>query len=266
LPAEIHIPQPEFNHPAELAMLARLRDHGPELIEQYLAKNTRDGIVFIARDAAKRLFPEYNADRTVNNRYSDRAASVLADAARRLVLSSRPHPPRDQVILMTGSPASGKTSGGYAITMRRIEIIHETIFSSVAKARTFVDAALQARRSPTISLVYTNDPAINVRRMIERARRIQRTVPLAYMAETYVAVPQIVADLKSEFGLSLTIQLTDNSFAPTEAVHHTDIAACLAVTGRYTKDGCLRAMHHELDRINQESAIPPEILLEAKRR
>jgi hypothetical protein len=62
LPVAIHIPQPEFNHPAELAMIARLRDHGPALIEAYLAKETKHGVTFIARDAAKRLFPEYKQD------------------------------------------------------------------------------------------------------------------------------------------------------------------------------------------------------------
>jgi hypothetical protein len=37
--------------------------------------------------------------------------------------------------------------------------------------------------SPAISLVYTNDPRINVRRMIARAVQIGRTVPLSFMGE-----------------------------------------------------------------------------------
>ena len=57
-------------------MIARLRDYGPALVDAYLAKETRNGVTFIARDAAKRLFPEYKQDPVNNNRNSDRAASL----------------------------------------------------------------------------------------------------------------------------------------------------------------------------------------------
>jgi hypothetical protein len=127
-------------------MLARLRDHGDEL--QYLAKETRHGVAFIARDAAKRIFPEYRENPTENNRYSDRAASVLADAARRLILSRPPRMPRNEVLLFTGAPASGKSAAGRPINVSTVEIVHETIFTSLDRARSLLRETLDAGRSP----------------------------------------------------------------------------------------------------------------------
>ncbi len=266
MPAELHIPQPEFNHPAELAMIARLRDNGPALIEAYLAKETKNGVTFIARDAAKRIFPEYKANPTENNRYSDRAASALADAARRLILSRPPAMPRNEVILFTGAPASGKSAAGRPLDIATVEIVHETIFTSTDKARSFLEEAFSARRLPAISLVYTNDPRINVRRMVTRAIQIGRTVPLAFMAKTYIEVPHIVFDLSQEFGDRLRISVTDNSGTPADALRHNDIYRALKETGRYTVEGCLKEMDDELDEIESRNSIPAQVLHEARLR
>jgi hypothetical protein len=266
LPAEIHIPQPESDHPAELAMIARLRDDGPALLEAYLAKETKNGVTFIARDAAKRIFPEYKANPTENNRYSDRAASALADAARRLILSRPPAMPRNEVILFTGAPASGKSAAGRPLDISTVEIVHETIFTSTSKARVFLEEAFDAARLPAISLVYTNDPRINVRRMIARAIQIGRTVPLAFMAKTYVEVPHIVFDLSQQFGARLRISVSDNSGKPTDVVRHNDIYRALSDTGRYTVEGCLKEMDDELNEIDNRNPIPPQIFHEARLR
>jgi hypothetical protein len=264
--AEIYIPQPEFNHPAELAMIARLRDSGAALLEAYLAKETKNGVTFIARDAAKRIFPEYKANPTENNRYSDRAASALADAARRLILSRPPLMPRNEVILFTGAPASGKSAAGRPLDIVTVEIVHETIFTSTDKASTFLEEALYAGRLPAISLVYTNDPRINVRRMIARAIRIGRTVPLAFMAKTYVEVPQIVFNLSQQFGDRLRIAVTDNSGTPADVLQHNNIDWALRETGRYTVEGCLREMDDELDEIQNRNPVPHRVVQEARLR
>ncbi len=195
-------------------MIARLRDYGPALVDAYLAKETRNGVTFIARDAAKRLFPEYKQDPVNNNRNSDRAASALADAVRRTILRREPDGSRNQILIVTGSPASGKSAAARPVSSERIEMVHETIFTSLDRARTIIRDAIDAGRYPTISLVYTNDPLINVHRMIGRARRIGRTVPLAYMAEAYVNVPRAVRLLKGEFESDIELLVTDNSAQP----------------------------------------------------
>jgi hypothetical protein len=247
-------------------MIARLRDHGPALIEAYLAKETKHAITFIARDAAKRIFPEYKANPTENNRYSDRAASALADAARRHIFSQPPVMPRNEVILFTGAPASGKSAAGRPLDIATVEIVHETIFTSTDKARAFLEEAFDAGRLPAISLVYTNDPRINARRMIARAIQIGRTVPLAFMAKTYVEVPRIVWELSQQFGARLRISVTDNSGTPSEATQHNDIIRAVRETGRYTVEGALREMDDELDKIQDRNPIPPRILHEARLR
>jgi hypothetical protein len=248
-------------------MIAHLRDDGPALLEAYLAKEKKNGVTFIARDAAKRIFPEYKANPTENNRYSDRAASALADAARRLILSRPPLMPRNEVILFTGAPASGKSAVGRPLDIATVEIVHETIFTSTDKARAFLEEALDAGRLPAISLVYTNDPRINVRRMIARAIQIGRTVPLAFMAKAYVEVPQIVLDLAWQFGSRLSISVCDNSGLPTDALRHDSIwRAFDETTERYTVEGCLREMDDELNEIQHRNPIPPHILYEARLR
>jgi hypothetical protein len=263
---EIDIPTPGHDHPAERAMIARLRDHGPELIARYLTDRTRNGVTFIARDAAKLLFPEYIADPTANNRYSDRAASALAEAVRRHILNSPPVLPRNEVAMVTGTPASGKSISASEISGSTIEIVHETILTSLPKATQRLQDAFRADRLPQIIVVYTNDPRINVRRMVQRARRIGRTVPLAYMAETYVGVPLLIAQLRQVFGKSLLLTLMNNSGTEVNVGLHRDIQQMLAEVGQYTVEGCLRVMDDELGQINQEDPIPPEILKEAKLR
>jgi hypothetical protein len=266
LPAEIQIPQPEFNHPAELAMIARLREQPALLIEEYLAMYRNAGVTFIARDAAKKLFPEYNADPTVNNRYSDQAASALAEAVRLQLLSIPPLLPRNEVVFVTGTPASGKSVSAATISGPTIEIVHETILTSLDKARQRVQQAIDKGRLPQIIVVYTNDPRINVRRMIDRARRVGRTVPLAYMAQTYVGVPGIVQKLRDLFGKSLLLTLMNNSGEVRDVVIHHDAQQMIDDIGPYNTESCLRVMNDELSQIDQEDPIPNEILREASLR
>ena len=171
-------------------MLNRLRDEGPVLVQQYIAARTRESVTFVSRDAAKMLFPEYVADPTINNKYSDRAASILAESVRIHLLSRPPRLPRNEVVIVTGTPASGKSVSASEISGPTIEIVHETILTSLPKARQRVQEAIAAGRLPQIIVVYTNSPRIHVRRMIGRALAIGRTVPIAYMAETYVGVPR----------------------------------------------------------------------------
>jgi len=266
LPVELHIPQPEFNHPAELAMLARLRDEGPALVEAYLAKYTREGVVYIARDAAKRIFPEYNADRTANNRSSDRAASALADAARRTVLSHAPIPPRNIFQILTGCPASGKTMASTAALDASLEIVYETIITSLPKIEGIIQDAIDLGRRPMLQLFYLNDPRLNVRRMIGRARRIGRTVPLAFMARAYVEVPAYVAMLGATFQDALDIGVIDNSYEQGNAIAHDSLARTLAETGVYTVEECLRCMDDELEQIHHRNPVPDDVLREARLR
>jgi hypothetical protein len=266
LPAEIDIPQPEFNEPAEIAMLNRLRDNGQSLVDAYIAKETRQRVIYIARDAAKRVFPEYLADKTINNRASDRAASALADAARRTVLNRTVTPPRDIVMMVTGAPASGKTVASLMASAKSLEIVHETIITSLGKAELCIQQALDAGRRPLLHLFYTNDPRINVRRMISRARAIGRTVPLGYMARAYVEVPAFALHLSHAFSTALQLRVTDNSGARDAPNNHDDILRAVKETGRYTVNECLRCMDDELDKIHQDDPIPNDIRNEAIRR
>lgn len=246
-------------------MLSRLRESGPELVKRYIAAHTDGGVTHIARDAAKEMFPEYTQDRTLHNRHSDAAASALADAARRYLLGRQPSPGRDRLLILTGAPASGKTASSGPEQGKTVEIVHETILSSASRAAELVDQALAAGRVPIVRLFYTDDPRINVRRMIDRARAIGRTVPIDYMAKMYVRVPLIVEDLKARFGEDLTLLVTNNSETPQHAVPHNNVVRALYHVNRYTEQQCLEIMDAQLNEIHTGSnPIPDAIFHEAR--
>ena len=266
MPVQIVIPEPEHHDPIESAVLQRLRDSSPSLIAEYLRKNQKEGITFIARDAAKRVFPEYLEDTTRNNRLVDAAASALADFIRRKLLDSPPLLPRNRIMIVTGAPASGKTVAASTLRLPTTEIVHETILTSPEKASRIVREALHAKRVPRINLFYTEDPRLNVRRMILRARRIGRTVPVAYMAKAYSGVPRIVRDLSREYKKSLELLIANNSGAEDQVVFHQRIEEAVHSTGRYTEVECLEIMDRELGEIHQAEKIPDSILQEARLR
>ena len=263
--APIIVPTPFYGNDAEQAMLARLQGFGPELVVSYLSQNLKSDTYFVGRDAAKRQFPEYLVDPTANNRYADAAASALADAARRTLLAQPIRSGRNQVIILTGCPASGKTGSVGPRFTEKIDFQHETILTSLERTESLIQNVLDAGRYPTIRLFYTDDPRLNVQRMITRARRIGRTIPLPYMAQTYLTVPLLVRDLESTFGSSLTIRVTNNSETPDQAVHHNRLERALYHVTRYTEKSALEAMYAELDELSRASdTVPPAILHEAR--
>ena len=196
----------------------------------------------------------------------DAAASALADFIRRKLLDSPPLLPRNRIMIVTGAPASGKTVAASTLRLPTTEIVHETILTSPEKASRIVREALHAKRVPRINLFYTEDPRLNVRRMILRARRIGRTVPVAYMAKAYSGVPRIVRDLSREYKKSLELLIANNSGAEDQVVFHQRIEEAVHSTGRYTEVDCLEIMDHELGEIHQAEKIPDSILQEARLR
>ncbi len=263
--APIFYPEAVHGTAPEAEMLARLRADGEGLMARYLAKHTVDGVVFVGRDAAKRMFPEYLADTTGNNRASDAAASALADAVRRTILTGPVQAERNQVVILTGCPASGKTISAGQHSSARVEMEHEMILTDGPRAVELMRQILDAGRMPILRLFYTDDPRIHVRRMISRAQRIGRTVPLRYMARTFVNVPLLVSQLRDLFGEQITLLVTNNSETPELVVHHHRIGRALYHVSRYTEETALEAMHGELDEI-EGGPIPiaASILKEAR--
>jgi len=257
----VAIPEPRYHHPLELSLLEQLRGNGEELVRAYLAKNFANDVYFVGRDSAKRIFPEYKADPTGTNRYVDGAASAVADAARRTLLRQPIVGDRDQVVILTGSPASGKTGSAGPFVSNRVEIQHETIFTSQLRATELIEQVLESGRCPVVKLFYTDDPRINLQRMIARAKRIGRTVPIRDMAKMYVNVPEIVGRLHQRFGAKLELRVTNNSETLDLAVEHNRIERALYHVSRYTERAAMEAMNAELGKIQHE--VPEDILEEA---
>jgi hypothetical protein len=212
------------------------------------------GASFVGRDAAKLLFPEFLENPTANNRFADGAASAVADAVRRTLLAGPVRAGRDRVVLLTGAPASGKTGSVGPNYVDRVDFEHETILTSDERSHQLVEEILVTGRIPILRLFYTDDPGINAERMVRRAMRIGRTVPLRYMAETYVGVPERVRRLQTVFGQRLTVRVTNNSESPDKAVHHNRIQRAIYHVSRYTQESALEAMLAKFDEISE--AIP----------
>jgi hypothetical protein len=261
----IAVPEPTYNHPIELAMLRQLERRGPALVAQYIAANLNHDVYFVGRDSAKRVFKEYRENPTATNRFADAVASSIADAARRTLLRQPISGGRDRFLILTGAPASGKTGSAGPIADRKIGIQLETIFTSLSRASELIQQALETGRVPIVRLFYTDDPRINVQRMIERATRIGRTVPLQDMARMYIEVPAIVRELKFNFGERLQLYITNNSETPDQALNHNRIERALYHVNRYTLNTALEAMHAELDKIEEGShPLAASILEEAR--
>jgi hypothetical protein len=181
-------------------------------------------------------------------------------------MNERPRAPRDIFLMVTGAPASGKTVAFKTASTPALEIVNETIITSQWKAEMTIGQAIDAGRRPLLHLIYANDPRINVRRMIARARRIGRTVPLEYMVKAYIDVPNIALYLSDRFSARLQLKVTDNSGAQNNPDTHDDISRAVRETSAYTLSKCLKCMEEELDEIHETDPIPEGILREAKRR
>ena len=183
---------------------------------------------------------------------------------RRTLLLEPPARSRSWVLIITGCPASGKTVSVGPETPKRIEIQHETILKSVERTRELIEDALSASRFPIVRLHYTDDPRINLRRVIFRAMRDGRTVPIRYMAETYIRVPSIVHSISTEFGGRIAVRVVNNSESPELQVNHNNTERALYHVNRYTESQALEAMNGELDRPTRDYAIQDAILAEAR--
>jgi hypothetical protein len=257
--AEVKPGQLKSGTEREKKFMDRTIENGPQLVAEYLKKNTTNGVPYIGTDQAKALFPEYRENPTELNDDINQPAAAIAHAAWETALSRPPEGGKDLVRILTGSPASGKTTAIKASAgSDRVGIDKESILTDMPYGRKMIQQVLDSGRQPEVHLVYTTDPKVNVERMIERAKATGRPVSLDYMANAYVKVPQIVEELQGEFGSKIRIDSFDN--AGTDPVAHYGTAKpAVEAASKYTLESALEVMHEELERLRQEGRVPDAI-------
>jgi hypothetical protein len=252
----------------EAAFQQRVQENGPQMVADYLKANTKNGVPNIATDAAKEQFPEYVKDRTNQDRLVASAASQVADASLRTVLKKPPAPGKADVRIMTASPGSGKTTGLTTPGEGHVGLDMESILDNQADAVKKVQQIIDSGRRPTILWSYVDDPAKTVGRMIDRARRIGRTVQLSYMAHAYSEIPNVLEHLMQHFGDQLEVQTIDNSGERGSAklLYNQDRTPefISKVQQQWTPERTTEAMNERLEQINREKPIPSDIYAAAK--
>ena len=261
--APVNIGEPKTNSPLEASMTKKVREKGPQLVAKYLKDNTTDGVPYIGTDQAKRLFLEYSLNPTAGNEHSDQAASAISHAAWDTALAKPVTGNKNMVRILTGAPASGKTTAiKEAPPGTRVGINRESIIGDAKYGAEMVDQVLASGRKPEIHLVYTDDPRINVQRMVDRAKQIGRVVPLDYMARTFVSVPKAIAQLHERYGDKIAVDSFDTS-GPVK-MHRGTVEPAVAATSKWNEQTALEAMNEELERLHQAGDVPEAIYSAAK--
>jgi NAD(P)-dependent dehydrogenase (short-subunit alcohol dehydrogenase family) len=176
----------------ESEVIKRVEEDPAGYVARYAEQpeNNKDGILTIATDAAKELFPEFRENAAGNDRDVAAAAKriqkgVVATALARPVDRARP-----EVQIMTASPGSGKTAGNLlGTTTDRTGLKIEHITDDFDASRRLLQQVIDSGRRPVVRWVYVDDVGKTVDRMLRRAAGhdgkpgIGRTVQLNYMAQ-----------------------------------------------------------------------------------
>lgn len=246
--------------PAEAAN-EYLDRHLAVAVAEYLHRNTIGGTLAISSDAARELLPGYAtpAERLANNYALGPASSKLSVAVWNKAMEDGPRPGKTIAEFLTGSPGSGKTSTYLeSVEDSQVGLISEGMMDSFEVSEKRIRQAIHAGFTPTLRLVYVNDPRTALDRAVVRAAAFGRPVRIAQMARLYVDIPQTVARLAAHFGDKLGIVAFDNS-TDGRPPNETSLNEALRATGAYTKETAKEALQDELDRLRDSGKISPEL-------
>lgn len=250
----------------EKSIRARTVRDGPRLVAAYIRDNAEHGVVTIAADRAKGMFPEFRADPVTGNALVGASAQALTWAVIETALSRPPDPRRRVVEIATGSPASGKTFSQQGAAPQAVGIRLEWITDEAGRDSRLIRQIIASGREPLLAWIYVDDPAKTVNRMIARARRIGRTVPLSEMARMYAEVPLTIARLHEEFGDALPIAAFNNSGSVGSTQLHTQWEDVSRLLDAAMAQGVpMKRMDDELQKLRSDGKVSDAIYAGAKR-
>lgn len=250
----------------EAEFVQRVKENGPKYVEDYLRANTRAGVPYIATDAARSLFPEYVENPTDVTDDVGKAATAVAYTVWDTLMEQGPKDGKDIVRVVTGANASGKTGAimaGSATAQLGIDL--ESIIREPEYGSRLIDQMINAGFRPQINLTFTDDPRINVRRMVRRAQETGRPVRIEDMAHAFITVPKAIGALQEKYGKAIEINSFDNS-ADKPILHGGDVRPALDMLEEWTEPQVREAMYAELDKLRDGGEVSDALYDAARRR
>ena len=207
----------------------RLITQYPELKQQY---NTLDlphaetkGGRILNTDAARELFPEYQANRTLSAQVHEPASTFVKNLYAEKLSQPTPQGLENTVVFTAGGTGAGKTSAikrasqEASDAINNAEMIYDTNMNTFKSADDKIQQALKAGRNVQIFYTYRDPVKALTEGALPRASRMEqafgsgRTVPLSEHLKTHVGSQKTIKELvkKYEGNNNVIIRVIDNS-------------------------------------------------------
>ena len=228
-------------------------------IADYRSRFTKpNGTLEINTDNARELSADYsasNAGRTAYGRAVHEPASWLMKKLYADELAKPVPPGMDNTVRFTaGGTGSGKTTGIQAFSEegQPAQVIYDTNSNNFESAQAKVQAALDAGKKVSIDYVHA-EPDVAFDRMLARANRMGRPVPIDSHIDTHLGAPDAIVKLAEHYkdDPRVKIRVIDNN-GPKPQLSSVEALKNLDYTGVKEKLYDALEAHHEAGTISPE--------------
>jgi len=218
----------------------RLITQSPELKQQYNALNlphaeTKGGRI-LNTDAARELFPEYAADRTLSAQVHEPASTFVKNLYAEKLSLPTPKGLENTVVFTAGGTGAGKTSAikrasqEASDAINNAEMIYDTNMNTFSSADDKIQQALKAGRNVQVFYTYRDPVTSLTEGALTRASKMEknfgsgRTVPLSEHLKTHIGSQKTIKELAAKYkdNDNVIIRAIDNSKG-VEDVRYMDI-------------------------------------------
>lgn len=207
----------------------RLITQYPELKQQYSGLDlphaeTKGGRI-LNTDAARELFPEYQANRTLSAQVHEPASTFVKNLYAEKLSQPTPQGLQNTVVFTAGGTGAGKTSAIRAASesagdaLNKAEMIYDTNMNTFKSADDKIQQALKAGRDVQIFYTYRDPVESLTQGALSRASKMEknfgsgRTVPLSEHLKTHIGSRKTIDELASKYKDNPNVQISaiDNS-------------------------------------------------------
>jgi hypothetical protein len=207
----------------------RLITQYPELKQQYNTLNvphaeTKGGRI-LNTDAARELFPEYAADRTLSAQVHEPASTFVKNLYAEKLSQPTPKGYNSTVVFTAGGTGAGKTSAIRTASatagdnLNKAEMIYDTNMNTFKSADDKIKQALDAGRDVRIFYTYRDPVESLTKGALTRASGMEkefgsgRTVPLSEHLKTHIGSRNTIDELADKYKDNANVKITaiDNS-------------------------------------------------------
>jgi len=213
----------------------KLQQEYPAMKEEYATlkdahADTAGGRV-LNTDAARELFPEYKANRTLSADVHEPASQFIKDLYQEKLSNPTPAGLDNTVVFTAGGTGAGKTStirqasSSANDMLNKAEMIYDTNMNTFSSADKKINQALDAGRDVQIFYTYRDPVTSLVEGALPRASRMEaaygsgRTVPIGEHLKTHVGSRETIQKLSEKYkdNPNVHISVIDNTGGAKEA-------------------------------------------------